>query len=294
MATGSTLEALFGAYLLNRHPHFSVDLSQARDIFRLMWRGGILGTLPSAIVGILSLIGAGVVTRSDFAQPLLYWWMGDGLGVVLFTPAVIAFLRHPAFVWTPAYRKQALLMFGILLLMCLAIFTDLSQNLFGRQARVFMLVPMVVWAALSFNLRIVSVVLLVISFFSLFSATSGQGFFDTPSLSNVFDLWGFLFVLGILGTALSAVNSQRNLARIRLERNERNLKRAQRISKVGSWDLDIVRNNLEWSEETYRIFGVATGTPLTLDDFINFIHPDDKEMMMTAWQAALRGVPYDI
>lgn len=294
MATGSTLEALLGAYLLNQHAQFSVDLRQARDIFRLMWRGGILSTLLSAIIGVLSLKWAGAIVWDQYGQTLLLWWMGDGLGVVLFTPVLIAFLRHSSFAWTPAYRRQLLLMFGILLLMCLMIFTDLSQNLFGRQARVFMLVPMVVWAALSFNSRVVSVVLLVISAFSLFSGASGMGFFNAHSLSNVFDLWGFLVVLAILGTALTAVNSQRNQARIRLERNERNLKRAQRVSKVGSWDLDIVRNKLEWSEEAYRIFGVEQGAQLTLEDFLGFIHPDDKEMMMAAWQAALRGKPYDI
>ena len=294
MATGSTLEALLGAYLLNRHARFNVELSQARDIFRLMWRGGILSTLLSAIIGVLCLKWAGVIEWNQYAHTLLLWWMGDGLGVVLCAPIVITFLRHSHFTWTSSSRKQVLLMFGILLLMCVMIFTDLSKNLLGIQARVFMLVPMVVWAALSFNSRVVSVVLLTISFFSLLSAASGQGFFYAHTLSNVFDLWGFLFVLGILGTALSAVNNQRNQARIQLERNERNLKRAQLVSKVGSWELDIASNKLEWSEETCRIFGVKQGTPLTLDGFMNFIHPDDIEKVLASWQAALKGEPYDI
>jgi diguanylate cyclase (GGDEF)-like protein/PAS domain S-box-containing protein len=294
IATGSTLEALLGAFLLSRHAHFSVDLSQARDIFRLMWRGGILSTLLGAIIGVLCLQWAGAIQWDQYGQTMLLWWMGDGMGVVLFTPILIAFLRHPHFVWTPANRRNVLLMFGILLLMCVMIFTDLSKYLFGHQARVFMLVPMIVWAALSFNSRVVSVALLIISSFALFSAASGQGFFYAYTFSNVFDLWGFLVVLGILGTALSAVNNQRNQARVRLERNERNLKRAQQISKVGSWELDIASNKLAWSEETYRIFGVAKGTPMTLENFMKFTHPDDVEKMLGAWQSALKGEPYDI
>ncbi|MDO8988100.1 MAG: EAL domain-containing protein [Sideroxyarcus sp.] len=294
MATGSTLEALFGAYLLNRHARFGVDLNEARDIFRLMWRGGILSTLLSAVIGVLSLKWAGAIAWDQYAQTVVLWWMGDGLGVVLFAPAVIAFLRHRPFAWTPTYRKQAVLLFVILSLMCLMIFTGLSHELFGHQPRVFMLVPVVVWAALSFNSRVVSVVLAIISLSALFSAASGQGFFHAHTLSNVFDLWGFLFVLGILGTTLSTVNSQRNHARILLERNERNLKRAQQISKVGSWELDIPRNELEWSEEAYRIFGIPQGAKLTLEKFLGFIHPDDKEKMLSAWQAALQGAPYDI
>jgi len=294
MATGSTLEALLGAYLLNRHLHFSVSLREARDIFRLMWRGGIISTLLSAVIGVLCLVWAGAIAWGQYGETMLFWWMGDALGVVLFTPIVIAFLHHPHFDWTPAYRKQMLLMFGILLLMCLMIFTDLSKELFGSQFRVFMLLPLIVWAALSFNSHVVGAVLLVIAFSALFSAASQQGFFGLESVSTVIDIWGFLIISSVLGMTLSAVNHQRNRARINLERSERNLKRAQHVAKVGSWELNIARNKLEWSEETYRIFGVERGTLLTLDKFLGFIHPDDLDAFGAAWQAALLGAHYDI
>ncbi len=294
MATGSTLEALLGAYLLNQHVRFNMDLSEARDIFRLMWRGGILSTLVSAIIGVLCLKWAGAIAWGQYGQIMLLWWMGDGLGVLLFTPVVIAFLHHRPFAWTAAYRKQASLLFGILLLMCWLIFTDLSKALFGQQFRVFMLVPMVVWAALSFNSRVVSTVLLIVSFSALFSAASGRGFFSADTLSNVFDLWAFLAIMGMLGVTLAAVNYQRNRVRINLERNERNLKRAQRVAKVGSWELDIVKSKLQWSEETYQIFGLHLGSPVTLEMLFSFTHPDDMEKVTLAWQAALRGEPYDI
>lgn len=293
MASGSTLAAVSTAYLLNRHHHFSVDLSEARDIFRLMWRGGI-GALASATLGVLSLGWAGAIAWQQYGQTMLLWWMGDALGVVLFAPIVIAFLHHRPFSWTPAFRKQALVLFGILLLMCLMIFTDMSKLLFDRQFRVFMLIPMVVWAALSFNSRVVAAVLLVISCSALFSAASGQGFFSAGTFSTVLDLWGFLTIMAMLGVTLSAVNFQRNRARINLERNERSLKRAQRVAKVGSWELNIVKNRLDWSEEAYRIFGMDQGEPLTLEVFLAFIHPDDAAEVAAAWQAALQGAPYEI
>ena len=294
MSTGATLEALLAAYLLNKHARFTVGLAEARDIFRLMWRGGILSPLVSAVIGVLCLKWAGAIQWQQYGQTMLSWWMGDALGIVLFTPIVIALLRHRPFAWTPEYRKQAILMFGMLLVMCSFIFTDLSMELFGRQARVFMLLPMIVWAALSFNSRVVSLMLLIISFASLFSAASGRGFFGSNTFSNVFDLWGFLITLGILGTTLSAVNFQRSRARINIERSERNLKRAQHVSNIGSWELDVVKNKLEWSEETYRIFGRGQGSPVTLEIFYSYIHPDDMEKVVAAWESALKGEPYDI
>lgn len=294
MAGAGTLEALLGAYLLSQHARFSVGLNEARDIFRLMWRGGIISTLPGALIGVLCLQWAGVVAQGEYGTTMLLWWMGDSLGVVFFAPVVISLLRHRSFDWTPAYRKQALLLFSILSLMCVMIFSELGRELVGRQPRIFMLIPMVVWAALSFNSRVVSAVLLLIASGTLFSAASGQGFFAAYSASNTLELWGFLLIMTILGATLSAVNFQRNRVRNILERNERSLKRAQYVAKVGSWELHISRNRLEWSDETYRMFGVKSGTPLTLEKFMNFVHPGDLSEVGASWNAALHGADYDI
>jgi PAS domain S-box-containing protein len=72
------------------------------------------------------------------------------------------------------------------------------------------------------------------------------------------------------------------------------LERTQSISHVGSWQLDVATNSLTWSDESYRIFGVAPGTPLSLAAFAGFIHPEDSEWVLSAWNAALAGAPYDI
>ncbi|MES1217570.1 MAG: PAS domain S-box protein, partial [Bacteroidota bacterium] len=42
-----------------------------------------------------------------------------------------------------------------------------------------------------------------------------------------------------------------------LLKREQQLKDAQQVAKTGSWHLDIARNSLEWSKETYRIFEIA-------------------------------------
>lgn len=72
------------------------------------------------------------------------------------------------------------------------------------------------------------------------------------------------------------------------------LNRAQSVASVGSWRLDIRRNELQWSDENYRIFGVPPGTPMTYEAFLACIHPDDRAFVDRAWNGALRGQPYDI
>jgi len=54
------------------------------------------------------------------------------------------------------------------------------------------------------------------------------------------------------------------------------------------------RNALLWSDETYRMFGIARGTSLTYEAFLAAVHPDDRAYVDRKWAAALRGDPYDV
>ncbi|MDP2094363.1 MAG: response regulator, partial [Hydrogenophaga sp.] len=78
--------------------------------------------------------------------------------------------------------------------------------------------------------------------------------------------------------------------------NERtaDLLRAQQVAHIGSWKLDLRTQALSWSPETYRLFGVPEGTPLTLNDFVDKVHPDDQGKVAHHWTLALQGQPYDV
>ncbi len=79
-----------------------------------------------------------------------------------------------------------------------------------------------------------------------------------------------------------------------LRESQADLNRAQAVAHTGSWRLDVQRNELLWSDETHRVFGIPKGTSLTYEVFLATVHPDDRELVDRAWQAALRGEPYDI
>ena len=62
-----------------------------------------------------------------------------------------------------------------------------------------------------------------------------------------------------------------------LRKSEYSLRLAQRIGRIGSWEADLKKDTLEWSEETYRIFGcdLKKITP-TECCFFEMVHPDDR------------------
>ncbi len=88
--------------------------------------------------------------------------------------------------------------------------------------------------------------------------------------------------------------TERKRAEEALRESQEDLNRAQAVARTGSWRLNVQRNELLWSEENWRIFGVHRGTPLTYDTFLSFVHPDDREYVDRKWMAALRGEHYDI
>ena len=68
----------------------------------------------------------------------------------------------------------------------------------------------------------------------------------------------------------------------------------QRIAHVGSWEWDIVKNKIQWSDEIYRIFGLTSRQfGATFESFLNSVHPADRELVKNSVQETLyRRKPY--
>ena len=88
--------------------------------------------------------------------------------------------------------------------------------------------------------------------------------------------------------------TERKRAETALHQSQLDLNRAQAVAHTGSWRMDVQHNRLLWSDETYRIFNIPPGTPLTYETFLAAIHPEDREHVDQQWLAALAGAPYDV
>jgi len=80
-----------------------------------------------------------------------------------------------------------------------------------------------------------------------------------------------------------------------LRQQEAELAAAQRIARLGSWVSDFVHDEIRWSDEVYRIFGLTRDQwGATHDAFMQAVHPDDRARVQQAVEAALAGAPYDL
>jgi PAS domain S-box-containing protein len=84
--------------------------------------------------------------------------------------------------------------------------------------------------------------------------------------------------------------ANRQQAQQELAKMQGTLVLAQRIGRVGSWEMDIANQTLTWSEETFRLFGQSPVTfRPTRQTFLEMVHPDDRERVENAVRNALEG-----
>lgn len=90
--------------------------------------------------------------------------------------------------------------------------------------------------------------------------------------------------------------TKRKEADNKLRESEHSLSEAQRIAHIGNWDWNIVTNELHWSDEIYRMFGLSPQQfGATYPAFLNIVHPDDRTALANAVNEAVNNhKPYNI
>ncbi len=107
-------------------------------------------------------------------------------------------------------------------------------------------------------------------------------FFTTEALEPDKEV---LDVLYHVGMQLGRV-SERMAAQRELRESEARLKEAQRIARLGHWDLT-ADGKLYWSDEVFRIFGIEQSEfDGTSGLFYDRVHPDDRELVKKATDEA--------
>ncbi len=86
------------------------------------------------------------------------------------------------------------------------------------------------------------------------------------------------------------------LASEKVKRSEALLATAQEIARLGSWEMDMTTGQGRWSAEMFRIFGYPpVNTPMSLQDVLNTLSPEDRERVSTAIQNSVdTQAPCDI
>src|SRR5258708_20204278 len=95
IATGNSLEAVVGAYLINRWSSGCNTFSRPNSVAKFALICIVIATPISASIGLTSLAAAGYIDRTNFVNAWVTWWLGDVPGALAIPPAIFLYSATP-------------------------------------------------------------------------------------------------------------------------------------------------------------------------------------------------------
>src|SRR6266571_3585012 len=209
IATGNTLEALAGAWLVNRFAGGRNFFERPQGVFKFALAAAI-STIISPAFGVTSLALAGFADWANYGAIWLTWWLGDATGDLVFTPLVLLWSVASKRRWN---KREAAEVGALLLLLVL-----LSGIVFGGWLEIsarsypiaFICGPVVIWTAFRFTQRETATGIFILSAIAVWGTLHGFGPFirETENQSLLALQW-WTAVLTITAMALSAGMAER-------------------------------------------------------------------------------------
>ncbi|MDX2426911.1 MAG: diguanylate cyclase [Cycloclasticus sp.] len=216
VAIGNTMEAIVAVCLL-RKVGFHRELRSVRDVMLLVLLAAGLSTMLSATVGTYSLAYFEVISWNYFAYAWLSWWMGDAMGVLIFTPLLLSWSLHKE----KAYERGR----GVEIVVLLLTLMLVTQFVFGNQVFLFdnpkplafITFPILIWAAMRFGMLGATSAVLVVAGVALLNIIYGRGIFSQgSSFESLTLLWLYANFLAVTSMVLAASINEREMAQTKL------------------------------------------------------------------------------
>ncbi len=280
------------AYLLLKRFNFEPAMTRLQDLLVMVLVGAIFSPLLSATLGCLVLSAFGIVQSAFLSVTWLQWWMGDALGIILLTPAILAFFHSEPIRWSRAKIVEALVLSGLLLGLCFLAFNELLSESGELEAKAFLVFPLVIWAALSFHQRGAALASLLIVITALWGGGGYHGYFSMElSNAELFNYWLFALVTVSIGVGLSGVHVGRLRADEQLKKQlglYNALSNAQ--SDAGEGVVVIEDGKIVYANEALWKIGGYDARDIPLGShFLSLIHPSDRERVARHYEQRVRG-----
>jgi PAS domain S-box-containing protein len=321
ITVGNTLAPLLALFLLKR-AGFRPELDRLRDAMAIVFLAALMGMLVSATIGSAALALSGAVPLGAYGGTWAVWWTGDAMGVLVFAPFLLSLRTHRPGEASWLRRIEAIALFIALAVVSYAVFRS-------RLEIQYLVFPFLGWAAWRFEQRGAAPAALIASGIAVWAAVRGYGPFEEGTLfQKMVTLQVFNVAIAFTSFVLAAVVTERRRAgaalaraaqeleqRVQLrtselsranrqlglqmrerEQTEEELRRtgallaqAQQIAHIGSWEWDIGRDAVTWSDELFRMFGLQPREfEGTYDAFLRLVHPHDRDQVAADVERAVR------
>jgi signal transduction histidine kinase len=228
IATGNTLEAVTGAWLIQRFAGGLRVFERAYDVFKFALAAA-LSALVSPTIGLTGLALAGFATWATYPDIWLTWWLGDLGGVVMFAPLLVLWLAQPLRRRTPARDFEVAILLLLLALLSEVVFGGWFSISTMNYPIAFLLGPIIVWTSFRLSARETATGLFVLSAIAIWGTLQRYGpFVRADPNQSLLILQSFNILTTITAIALAAGMAERRRAEAAIEEQRATVEAANR------------------------------------------------------------------
>ena len=237
VSAGNTLAAVAGAWALTRLFRFDVRLMRLRDMVAFLLVGAAASPLIAATLGPLMLLAGHVFEPAEYAGVWFYWWLGDSLGLMLFTPLILAWHNRP-----PMISRRDGQAIALIIAQAVAAFLIFHSTLgepLDTQRATYALLPLAIWLAIAYPLRYIAASNLALFLIAIGETAAGLGPFAAGDpTSNILLLHLFLAVVTFTTYLVAGVNAERIAAAAEARANAERFRNLSDLSADWYWEQD--------------------------------------------------------
>jgi len=287
IASGNTLEAVCGAWLVNRFAGGTTVFDRPQGVFKFAL-AAVVSAIISPAFGVTSLALAGFADWANYGAIWLTWWLGDTTSDLLIAPLIILWSIASKRRWN---RREAVEV-GILLLLLFV----LSEAVFGGWLTIsarnypiaFICGAIVIWTAFRFTQRETATGIFILSAIAIWGTLHGFGpFAEETENQSLLALQSWTAVLTVTAMALSAGMAERRRAEEALRESEARINLSTNAANLGLWAWNLRDDELWVTEKWRRLFGFAESEPVDTGQLLQRVHPEDRERMKQRVQHVL-------
>ena len=257
----------------------SLDLTRSGHLIRFILIAGLIAPLVSAVFAAVVLGRPG---NGDSWLMLGTWAAANSLGAVVVVPLLLTLRDQSHYLRLKPFTIRAALALAVLAGVCVAVFS-------ARQPLVFLVLPALLLVV--FELEMVGAAwgLVMVAAIAVTFTLMGRGPASTlhqHAAAMVLVVQLFLAAITLMSLPTAAALAHRRRLQSELAESAertaelyRRAKLAEEVAGVGYWRLESHTRKLACSETLAASFGLDPQHPITAEDIIGRLHPDDRDIL---------------
>ena len=231
IGTGNTMEALCGAWLVNRFAAGLDVFERSKNVFKFAFVA-VASAVVSPTIGLTSLAVAGFADWARYGAIWMTWWLGDAAGDLIFAPLVILWGIRPRWRWSGKKDLEVGLLLLLLMLLGEAVFGGWFPISAKNYPIAFICGPVVIWLAFRMSQRETATGIFILSAIAIWGTLHNFGPFvmETENQSLLI-LQTATAVLAITALALAAAMTERRRAEEALTKEKSLVESANRTKE---------------------------------------------------------------